>query len=274
MATIVAGVMCSHAPTIMVAQDSGLRDAPEWRPLFSGISALTQWLADQHPDHLVVVTNDHMTQFDLSCWPTFAIGIVDQYPIGDEGRGRRPLRPIPSDSTFSTILAELLVSRGIDLAISRNYEADHGVHSALWLLDPDWRWPVTVVHLNTILPPLPSPGRFWEFGEILGRAIGEVPDPRRVAVIALGGLSHELSGPEFGRVNAEWDRYCMDALARSPGELLCYRAEEVQRRGGAEGLELYHWLAARSAVGEQARAVVQFYCPRGITGLAGMGFEL
>ena len=274
MATLVAGVMCSHAPTIMAAQDSGASDTPAWRPLFSAMGALSHWLADQRPEHLVVVTNDHMTQFDLSCWPNVAIGIVDEYSIADEGRGRRPLDPIPGDSSFAAALAEMLVCRRVDLTICRYYEADHGVHSALWVLNPDWRWPVTVIHLNTIIRPLPSPERFWELGTMLGGAITEVPDRKRVAVVALGGLSHQLSGPRFGTVNAQWDRYCMEALARYPSELLCYGAEEVEKRGGAEGLELYHWLTARSALGEEAQAEVQFYCPRGITGLAGMGFRV
>lgn len=274
MANLVAGAMCSHAPTIMAAQDAGRVDDPEWKPLFNGITALSRWLAAQSPSHLVVLTNDHMTQFDLSCWPTFAIGVVDEYPIGDEGRGRRPLPPIPADSAFAASLANTILADGFDLSISRRYQADHGVHSALWSLDPDWRWPVTVLHLNTILPPLPSPERFWEFGSALGRAIREIPDPRRVAVVALGGLSHQLSGPKFGTVNAEWDRYCLEALANSPQELLRYEPGEVERQGGAEGLELYHWLAARAALGDKVMAAVQFYYPYGIMGYAGSGFEV
>lgn len=272
MATIVAGVMCSHAPTIMSAYDSRRTNEPAWKPLFCGIAALSRWLAEQRPDHLVVLTNDHMTQFDLVCWPTFAIGVVDEYPIADEGRGVRPLPPIPADSTFGASLAQLMVTSGVDIAISRRYEVDHGVHSPLWLLDPDWRWPVTLVHLNTIVPPLPSSRRVWEFGTVLGRAIGKIPDPKRVAIVGLGGLSHQLSGPNFGTVNAEWDRYCLDAMVRTPEELLCYSTEEIEQHGGTEGLELYHWLAARSALGDDAQAVVQFYYPFGIMGYAGIGF--
>lgn len=256
----------------MSAYDCERTNEPEWKPLFSGIAAVSRWLGEQRPDHLVVLTNDHMTQFDLVCWPTFAIGVVDEYPIADEGRGVRPLPPIPADSTFSASLAQLMVTSGIDIAISRRYEADHGVHSPLWLLDPNWRWPVTLLHVNTIIPPLPNSRRVWEFGKKLAEAIGHISEAKRVAIIALGGLSHQLSGPTFGTVNAEWDRYCLDAIVRNPVELLSYRTEEIEQHGGTEGLELYHWLAARSALGDDPQAVVGFYYPFGIMGYAGIGF--
>ncbi len=46
------------------------------------------WLESLKPDVLVVIYNDHVDQYFYDAWPTFSIGMAEQYDIPDEGLGR------------------------------------------------------------------------------------------------------------------------------------------------------------------------------------------
>lgn len=273
MSSVVAGVMASHAPTINEVNQRGGWGLPRWQPLFSGLSTLAQWLEARSPDSLIVVTNDHLDQFGFEAWPTFAISAVSEYPLADEGKGAPELPPLRGDRELGLELARQLIDAGFDLAVCHRYTADHGIYSPLSVLDPARRWPIVVLHANTILEPLPSPGRYWALGEALGEALRGTKLERRVAVLAFGGLSHELSGPRFGIVDGAWDRACLEQLERDPRALLAYTPAEIAERGGREGLEIYHWLIARAALGREASAAVRFYTPIGTMGFGGMAFS-
>lgn len=274
MSKIVGAIMTSHSPSIMAADNAGKHNEAEWRPLFDGLASLHRWLEKCEPDLLVIVTSDHVDHFDLRYgWPTFAIAAAKEYPIADEGGGVRDLPPIPGDRSFALALGERMVDLGIDLSIAHEYRADHGIHSPLPLINGSWRWPVVILHLNTLFSPLPTTQRVYDFGAALGQGIRELTIERRVALVALGGMSHELVGPMFGRVAAEWDRTCMDMITENPEELLKFTAKDIEERGGSEGLEIYHWLAVRSAVGTHPKLRVRFYYPHRRMGYGGLGFE-
>ena len=274
MSIVVGGITSAHSPSIMAADDGHLQDKPEWKPLFAGMSSLQRWLENSQPDLLVIVTNDHVSHYHPRWgWPTFGIAAAPSYPIADEGKGARDLPPIPSDPEFAMELAREMISQGIDLSIAHEYAADHGVHSPLPLVNGNWRWPVVILHLNTIFQPLPTPKRCWDFGMALGESLRAMPDQRRVALLGLGGMSHELTGPRFGMVNAKWDRSCLDMLSYDPTKLLSYTTAEVEEYGGSEGLEIYHWLAVRCAIGIDAVVRSRFYYPHRRMGYGGMAFE-
>lgn len=273
MSTVVGGVMTVHSPSIMSVDQGRRWDEPQWQPLLEGFSAIQEWLDTAQPDLLVIVTNDHVSHFGLRTgWPTFAVAAATQYPLADEGKGVRNLPPIPGDQQFALALSEELVDRGIDLTICHEYSADHGVHSPLPLINGQWKWPVVIVHLNTIFRPFPSTERCWTFGEALGDGIRALPFDRRVVVVGLGGMSHELTGPRFGFVGAEWDRACMDMLEHEPRRLTGFSADQIAERGGSEGVEILHWLAVRAAAGPEAALRVRFYYPHHRMGYGGMVF--
>ncbi|HZZ07880.1 MAG TPA: hypothetical protein VFE43_05020, partial [Candidatus Binataceae bacterium] len=89
MATVVAGLGCSHAPSIAHAYDSGATGESGWKPLFNAFAKAQRWLMKQRPDALVVIFNDHVDHYFFDAWSTFAIGVADQYQIADEGWGPR-----------------------------------------------------------------------------------------------------------------------------------------------------------------------------------------
>lgn len=274
MSTIVGAIMTSHSPSIMTADDAGKHGEAEWQPLFKGLAALHRWLEKCDPELLVVVTSDHVSHFHLRYgWPTFAVAAAKEYPIADEGGGLRDLPPIPGDRAFALALAEQMVELGIDLSVAHEYHADHGIHSPLPLINDTWRWPIVILHLNTLFAPLPTTQRVCNFGTVLGQALRQMKIDRRVALVGLGGMSHELVGPMFGRVEAEWDRECMDMIVEDPKAFLKFTARDLAEKGGSEGLEIYHWLAVRCALGDQPRLRVKFYYPHRRMGYGGLGFE-
>lgn len=71
-----------------MAHDAGKQDDPDWKPLFEGCRAVARWLAEKKPDVLFFCFNDHATTFFFDHYPTFALGVSDEYAIADEGRGR------------------------------------------------------------------------------------------------------------------------------------------------------------------------------------------
>src|SRR5438270_187066 len=89
MAQIIGGIGTSHVPTIAMAFDKGRQNDPDWQPLFRGYEPVATWLAEKKPDVLFFCFNDHATTFIFDHYPTFALGVSDEYRIADEGLGER-----------------------------------------------------------------------------------------------------------------------------------------------------------------------------------------
>ena len=70
-ARVVAGIGCTHVPSIGAAIDNGKTGQPYWKPLFDGLPPAREWLADLAPDVAIVVYNDHATALSLRMIPTF-----------------------------------------------------------------------------------------------------------------------------------------------------------------------------------------------------------
>ena len=94
MAKLIGGLGTSHVPSIGVALDRGLRDAPDWKPFFDGYVPGQEWVRRHKPDIAVVIFNDHGNSFFLDKVPTFAVGCAEEYRPVDEGWG--PARSAPS----------------------------------------------------------------------------------------------------------------------------------------------------------------------------------
>src|SRR5437868_6923750 len=92
MAQIIGGIGTSHVPTIAMAFDKGRQNDPDWQPLFRGYEAVAKWLGDKKPDVLFFCFNDHATTFFFDHYPTFALGVSEEYRIADEPTTRLQAR--------------------------------------------------------------------------------------------------------------------------------------------------------------------------------------
>ncbi len=268
MATIVAGLGCSHAPSIAHAYDTGASREPGMKPLFDAFAQAARWLAERHPDALVVIYNDHVDNYFFDAWPAFSIGVAGEYQIADEGWGPRHFAPVPGHRALARHLAARLLNRGFDLMTSHRMELDHGFLSPMPMLDEGWRVPVVPMTINVVLDPLPEPARCWALGAAVGAAIRSYPEDLRVAVIGTGGLSHQLTGANFGEVFPQWDREFLVLLEHAPSSLARYTMADFARLGGEHSIEVVQWMAMRAALPEPSRMEFNYYYPFGLMGYA------
>ena len=272
MGKIVAGIGSSHVPSIGRAYDQKKQADPDWQPLFDGYEPVKRWLAEEvKADVVILVYNDHGTEFFLDRHPTFALGVADSYEVADEGYGKRPLPDFPGDAAFSEHLANHLVADEFDLTLCQEMALDHGFLTAMPLLwdHDDTAWPIKVVPLlvNVIQHPLPTGQRCFKLGEAIRRAVEAYPEDTRVVVVGTGGLSHQLNGERFGHINEEWDKQWLQRIQDEPRELAALSHKEVMTEAGAEGCEVIMWFVMRGAMTERVEEVHRFYYAPMTTGI-------
>jgi hypothetical protein len=276
MATIIGGIGTSHVPTIGMAFDKQKQADPAWAPLFAGYEPVARWLAENQPDVLVFCFNDHATTFFFDHYPTFALGVSDDYAIADEGVGARPIPALKGHAALARHIAHSLVADEFDLSIFQGLPLDHGLHSPLtmlWPARPDWPGKVIPLVVNVLQHPLPTPQRCFKLGRHLRKAILSYPEDLRVAIVGTGGLSHQLIGERAGFNNETWDLEFLDLIERDPERLAAMSVEDFVRLGGNEGAEVIMWLIMRGALPPTARKIHQSYYLPMTTAMAVALFE-
>lgn len=262
MARVTAGISTSHVPAIGAAIDLGKTDDPYWAPVFAGYEDSRRWMAENTPDVIILVYNDHASAFSLDLVPTFAIGCAESYAPADEGWGPRPVPVVDGHPELAAYLAQSLIQDDFDLAIVHRMDVDHGLTVPLSLLfgQPE-RWPCRVIPLvvNVVLYPPPSGRRCFELGRALRRAIDGFDQDLDVQVWGTGGMSHQLQGPRAGLINRRWDNAFIDRLITDPEGLSRVPHLEYVREAGSEGIELVMWLIMRGALDPRVTLRHRFY---------------
>lgn len=271
MARIVAGIGTSHVPSIGGAYDRGKTATPAWKPLFEAYVPVREWLRAQEVDVCIMVYNDHGADFFFDKYPTFAVGCADRYAIADEGFGVRPLPEIAGDVAFSQHLCRSLVYDEFDLTICQEMAVEHGFLVPMHLcFDPQpGGWPVKCVpvEVNVLQHPLPTARRCYRLGQAIRRAVESYPADLKVAIVGTGGMSHQLTGPNFGAMNEREDQDFLDRLETDPESLAHLTHEEMMNRYGVEGIELIMWLVMRGALPEGTRRIHRHYYAPMTTGM-------
>ena len=276
MARIIGGIGTSHVPTIAMAFDRGKHDDPDWKPLFQGYERVARWLEEKRPDVLFFCFNDHATSFFFDHYPTFALGVSDQYEIADEGLGRRRIPPLKGHAALSRHIARSLVDAEFDISVFQDTAIDHGLHSPLtmmWPSQPEWPGRVVPLVVNVIQQPLPRPSRCFALGKALRKAIESYPEDLKVAMVGTGGLSHQMIGDRAGFNDERWDREFLELIERDPERLARMSIEDFMRLGGNEGAEIIMWLIMRGALAPNARKIHQNYYLPMTTAMAVALFE-
>ena len=257
MAHLIGGLGTSHIPAIGNAIHKGLQNEPYWKPFFDGFPPIREWLAAQRPDVVVVFYNDHGLNFFLDKMPTFAVGAAEHYCNADEGWGIPTLAPLRGHTELSWHLIESLVGEDFDVVSCQEMLVDHACTLPLKLFWPEGDCPVAIVPvcINTVQFPLPSARRCYALGQAVGRAIARWDSGQRVAVIASGGLSHQLDGERAGFINKAFDLQFLDSLATNPEWATQFSVHELVEKTGTQGVELLMWLAMRGALSSAAPGV-------------------
>jgi protocatechuate 4,5-dioxygenase, beta chain len=262
MARITAGVTTSHVPAVGAALDNGRSTEPYWQPVFAGYDWAKQWIAEEKPDVVILVYNDHASAFSLELIPTFAIGCAERFEIADEGFGPRPVPPVIGHPDLAWHLAQELILDEFDITIVNKLDVDHGLTVPLSLMfgQPE-AWPVRVIPIpvNVVQYPPPTGNRCYALGEAIRRAVTRFDEDLNVQIWGTGGMSHQLQGPRAGLINREFDTAYLDNLTADPQLLRKMEHLEYVREAGSEAIELVMWLIMRGALGEAAEELHRFY---------------
>ncbi len=255
MAHVHSAVFTSHVPAIGAAIDLGKSDEPYWKPLFEGYEHSKAWMAENTPDVIVLVFNDHATSFSLEMIPTFAIGTAADYAVADEGWGPRPVPPVVGHPDLASHIAQSVIQQDFDLTIVNKLDVDHGLTVPLSLMfgQPDaWPCPVIPIAVNVVHYPVPSGRRCLDLGKAIRVALESYDEPLNVQIWGTGGMSHQLQGPRAGLINREFDNAFLDELIADPVNLAAKPHIDYVREAGSEGIELVMWLIARGAMADLA----------------------
>ena len=262
MARITAGVACSHIPALGVAVDLGKTGEDYWAPAFAGFDWTKRWEAEQKPDVVILVYNDHASAFDMKIIPTFAIGCGESDEPADEGWGPRQVPTVIGHPDLAWHIAQSLILDEFDMTIINEMTVDHGLTVPLSMMfgQPE-AWPCRVIPLavNVVTYPPPSGNRCWALGEAIARAVASFPEDLNVQVWGTGGMSHQLQGPRAGLINREWDNRFLDRLEGDTQELRHIPHIEYLRETGSEGIEMVMWLIMRGALGARTKMLHRHY---------------
>jgi gallate dioxygenase len=276
VARIIGGIGASHSPTIGFAKDTGKQNDPAWKPIFDGFDVVRDWVKKKEIDVLFFIYNDHITSFFFDHYSAFAMGIDDVYVAADEGGGPRDVPPATGHLGLSQHIAMALVADEFDMSFFQGKPADHGFLSPLSMLsDKKGPWPGKVVPLQVgvLQLPIPNAKRMWKLGKTLRKAIESYPEDLKVAIVATGGLSHQVHGERAGFLNEDWDNQFLDLLEKDPEQLVSMRIADYVVKGGMEGAEVIMWLIMRGALSVKVKLVhKQTYAPS-VTNIATLVFE-
>ncbi|MFP1132641.1 gallate dioxygenase [Asticcacaulis sp. W401b] len=277
MAQIIGAIASSHTPTIGYARDTNKHADPAWKPIFDAYSPIQDWLSARKPDVLFFIYNDHITSFFFDHYSAFCLGVDDQYCVADEGGGSRDLPAVKGHAALARHIGQSLMADEFDMAFFRDKPLDHGCFSPLSVLMPDTQadWPVQIVPLQVgvLQFPLPTARRCFKLGQALRKAIESYPEDLDVAIVATGGLSHQVHGERAGFNNPEWDARFLELIEKDPEQLASMTHAQYATLGGLEGAEVIMWLIMRGALPEHIRCVHKSYYLPSMTGIATAVFE-
>ena len=276
MARIIGGIGASHSPTIGYAKDTGKQHDPAWKPIFDGFDAIRGWVKAKKIDVLFTIYNDHITSFFFDHYSAFVLGIDDQYVAADEGGGPREVAPARGHLGLSQHIAMSLVADEFDMSFFQGKPVDHGFLSPLSMLGDEsgpWRGQVVPLQVGVLQLPISSPKRMWKLGKTLRKAIESYPEDLNVAIMATGGLSHQVHGERAGFLNEAWDDEFLNLLEKAPEQLVNMRIADYAVKGGMEGAEVIMWLIMRGALSEQVKLVHKATYAPSVTNICTLVFE-
>jgi aromatic ring-opening dioxygenase catalytic subunit (LigB family) len=247
MGRIVVVAAASHAPGIVAHREYA--DPEQAARFYEGMDRIAAAVSGASPDVIVAVTNDHYVNYYLDNVPAICVGIARSYR-GPVERFMGEEKEVPGDRVFGQTLLSALLDHDFDVSFSEKLVFDHGTMVPLHFLNPDNQLPVVPIVVNNIYEPMPSPRRLYQLGQVLSKVIEELPDDRRVALVATGGLSHNVGNTRAGEIDVEFDARFLEAVRRGEGSALAALTHDELEAVGNGTHEVRNWLCAMGATGD------------------------
>lgn len=198
----VALVCMSHSPLLDFAEPPA-----EVGAAVDGAFAEARAFAEEFDPTLVVsFAPDHYNGFFHELMPPFCVGF-EALGVGDYGSQAGPL-DVPT--ALAEELAQAVIDRDVDIAISRRMQIDHGAVQPLEILFGDIAARrVVPVFVNGVARPFTSMRRIRRMGTAVGEFVAGLED-ERVLLIGSGGLSHDPPVPQWATATDEQRAMLLD----------------------------------------------------------------
>src|SRR3954462_635234 len=132
MARVVLGVGASHS-TLMNTHWDKVVHTDRAERFRDALREARDEIAAAEPDVAIIVGSNHFRGFWLDMIPPFTLGVGE---VLGSGEAKTPSGPQKTTPEFAQRLAEDLVERGTEVAISARLQIDHGqTHAIQYLLD-------------------------------------------------------------------------------------------------------------------------------------------
>jgi aromatic ring-opening dioxygenase catalytic subunit (LigB family) len=245
MAELVGVFAASHTP-VMINFPEAIPQADR-TAIHASFERLGAALAATRPQIVIVVSDDHLHNFFLDNFPAFCIGAADRYRTPAEHWLKAEKQELAGDASFGAHLLGEALRAGFDPSFSMQLTLDHGVLTPLLLSGLASQVSIVPLLINCVQPPFPTMQRCVDWGKFVRTAIRSYTQAERIAVLATGGISHDVATPRMGFVNETFDREFLRLLsAGEETELVTYCTEHVNEAGnGTE--EIRNWLVAHAA---------------------------
>lgn len=259
MAQIVAAIAASHAPTPFMDPQAGEKGGG--REMKAQYLAMGRQLLDAKPETLVIVTNEHLHAFSLANMPAFCIGVADRYRTPYEEWIKVERQTLKGDPELGSYLVDRAYEEGFDPSYSQHLPLDHGTYMPFYFGEIDTSaFRVVPLIVNGVQAPMPTLRRCQQWGRFLAKALAEYSGAERVAVMATGGLSHDIGTPNMGMINQDFDREFLHKLEQGSSDDLVRYCEANLASAGNGAQEIRNWILLKSAMDERP-VQVKLYAP-------------
>lgn len=273
MGTIVAAAAASHSPGITGFVD--MADPGQVERFHGAMHEIGRRFEEADPDVIVTITNEHFVNFYLDNVPAICVGTATSYFGPVEPWLGVPQTDVPGERRFAKALVADALAADFDVSFSEELRFDHGTMVPLHFANPDMAIPVVPIVVNNLYPPLPRPGRLYDFGRFLARAIADDGTDTRVALLATGGLSHKVGTVDAGEITPDFDRSFLDDVVAGNGSKLAVLTSDELAEIGNGTHEVRNWLCVMGTLGDVGAEVLSYEeVPAWATGCAAVAWKL
>jgi 3-O-methylgallate 3,4-dioxygenase len=230
----------------------------------AAIKALGDALEKASVDTIIVVTNLHGTPPD-DFQTIFGMYLGDEIPVGRVPRREGNERPgygklpnwattvHPADPALARHVYHSLILDGFDVAHMKRYGEGKGIDHEHTVLYDDYlrkETPMVPFQLSRYLPNQATSARCYALGRALRGAIDSWDANRRVAIMASGGLSHQI-------VDEELDREVIDAMRAKDREVLSSLPRD-RLNSMAGTAEILNWVTVCAAAEDKQMTLLAY----------------
>jgi aromatic ring-opening dioxygenase catalytic subunit (LigB family) len=257
LAQIVCTMAVAHAPGLTGWLDTAPPE--QQKGLKEGYAELGRMLRESKPDVILGFSNDHILNLPLDNTPDFCIGTAPEW-VGPAPWFRDWLNiaeyRVGGNPQVARTLVKELDQRGVAFAFRDDLLFDDNFSVPLTTLTPKYDIPLVPVHMNCIVPPVPSAQKCFDVGAKVAEVVRDVlPANLRVAILGTGGLSHDPGGPRYFQIDEAFDRWFLSLMEsgdpkRAVEQCTLDRLREAGDGGTPELLAWFvPWGAAKGAKG-------------------------